>query len=299
VSARLVHQPESPVPRADRELNNDCLSPQCGGFVAGVVQQGAPDNCSLWQLDLESGATHILSTIDVCKDHRNGQTPASAVTSFDNPSKSILFANGNGNNIYQVAVFTGVATELATLPAQYDHLLGMAVVTGMPTASQWYLVTDTAVYVIQSGVTSPIFDVSALSLSPNTRVTAYNVTIYLADGLKLHMVDVLNLQSSTTNIQNAELATATTLDFWITKMSVTMVDSNRNIYAVNPSTGAASVVMQLPAGQGVVTHSALFADMYFPCDDTSMMVSNLAVGQGEGADPFPGAGAQGNFQYYY
>jgi len=301
VSGRLIY--EDTETDSDEDLSptvgNDCLTPQCGGFVAGVVQSGAADNCSFWQLDLESGATHILTSMDVCKDHRNGQASASAVTAYDNPSKSILFANGNGNNIYKIAVGTGKATELATLPAQYDHLLGLAVAFGMGATGQWYLVTDTTLYVIQSGVSSPIFDVSDLGLSTQTRVEGYNDTIYLVDGLKFHSVDLLNLKSSTVTIQTAGLATATTLDYWTTHDTLTMIDSSRNVYSVNPTTGAASLVMQLPAGQGVVQRSALFGDMYFPCDDTSMMVSNLAVGQGEGPDPFPGAGTQGNFQYYY
>jgi len=284
---------------ADIELGNDCLTPQCGGFVAGIVHYGAANNCSFVQLDLESGATHILTSIDVCKDHRNGQAPGAPVTSYDNPTKSILFANGDGNNIYQIKVQTGVATELASLPAKYKHLIGLAVAFGMGANGQWYLVTDSALYLIQSGASSPIFDVSALQLSTDTRVVAYNDTLYLADGLKLHAIDLLNLQSTTTTIANSELATATTLDFWLTKETLTMIDSNRNVYSVSPSTGASTVVMTLPAGQGVVARSALFGDMYFPCDDTSMMVSNLAAQAGEGALPFPGSSTQGNFQYYY
>jgi len=282
-----------------QDERNDCLSPQCGGFVAGVVHSGAADNCSLVQLDLESGATHVLTSLDVCKDHRGGQAAAAPVTSYDNPTKSVLFANGNGNYIYSIDVQSGKTTEEATLPAQYDHLLGLAVAFGMGANGQWYLVTDTTVYLITSGASSPIFDVSDLGLSTKTRVQAYNVTIFLADGLKLHAVDLLNLQSTTVTIQNAELATATTLDFWTTHQTVTMIDSNRNVYSVVPASGAATLVMTLPSGQGTVSRSALFGDMYFPCDDTSMMVSNLAVGQGEGADPFPGAGTEGNFQYYY
>jgi len=281
------------------EIRNDCLSPQCGGFVAGIVQSGAPDNCTFVQLDLESGVYHALTVLDVCKDHRFGVAPANPVTSYDNPTKTILYANGDGNNVYQVDVQTGKAVVTATLPAQYDHLLGLAVAYGMGTSGQWYLVTDTTLYLLTSGVSSPIFDVSNLRLSTSTRVLAYNVTLYLCDGLKLHMVNLMDLAASTTTIQNSDLATATTLDFWTTHQTLTMIDTSRNVYSVNTANGDASLEMQLPSGQGVVARSALFGDMYFPCDDTSMMVSNLAVGQGEGADNFPGASTQGNFQYYY
>jgi len=280
-------------------VRNDCLTPQCGGFVAGVVQSGAVNNCTFVQLDLESGQAHTLTVLNVCKDHRNGQPLSAPVPASANPTKSILFANGNGNNVYKIDVQTGTATVEATLPAQYKNLLGLAVAWGMGANGQWYVVTDSTIYLIQSGVSSPIFDVSDMGLSTNTRVMAYNVTLYLADGLKLHRVDLLNLEAATATIQTAALATATTLDYWTTHETVTMIDSSRNVYSVNIQTGASSVVMQLPAGQGVVARSALFGDMYFPCDDTSMMVSNLAVGQGEGADPFPGAATQGNFQYYY
>jgi len=281
------------------DVSNDCLSPQCGGFVAGIILNGQNDNCTFVQLDLESGVYHVLTTVDVCKDHRFGVASANPVTSYDNPTKTILYANGDGNNVYQVSVQTGKATVTASMPAQYDHLLGLAVAYGMGTNGQWYLVTDTTLYLIKAGASSPIYDVSDLRLSTSTRVMAYNVTLYLCDGLKLHMVNLMDLESTTTTIQNSDLATATTLDFWTTHQTVTMIDSARNVYSVNTATGDSSVVMQLPTGQGVVARAALFGDMYFPCDDTSMMVSNLAVGQGEGALPFPGASTQGNFQYYY
>jgi len=276
--------------------------PQCGGFLCGVQWTNAVTNCSFVVLDNETEQTKTISLLDVCRDHRThtarGVADAHPLTAYDNPTKSILYTTGDGDFLYQVTTYQGRASAAAALPANYDTLLGLVVANGMPSGEQWYIVASSQLLLVSHNATTPVLDLSALKLSPDARTTAHNTSAYIVDALTVHTIDLVASAVRSVPIADTRLAAALTLQYWMTNSSlVTILD--RDVIQINPSTGASSTVMSLPAGQGSVGRATLFADMYFPVDDTQIYVTNLRAAVVESTAAWRGAFTEADPQFFF
>lgn len=292
------------------------LTPECGGFLGGIVWFGTKTNCTFTLLDNETDKTKVVAPVTVCEDHRTGHghgrgrsrhsNSAPGFTAFDNPTKQILYVTGDGSYVYGVSVNNGKQTQLAALPQLYAQVLALAVANGVGLSGAWYVVTVNELMQITpasasggSGTVQSVMDLSSLELTAGARVTAYNTTLFIVDRTYAYVIDLLGLQvTDTVSIAWSGLSASQTLQYWMTNATLITVSADRVVTQIDLS-GRAYPMLTLPAGSGAVNRATNFADMYFVTDNVNMFLLNLSAKKLETTAPWPGAQTSSNIQYYF
>ncbi len=84
-------------------------------------------------------------------------------TTYDNPTKSVLYTTGDGQYVVAVNVAGGASKRVATLPASYDSLVGLTVANGLADgAGAWFVVTHSQLLQIDrtAGNTELVMDLT-------------------------------------------------------------------------------------------------------------------------------------------
>jgi len=209
------------------------------------------------------------------------------------PIKLFFFVTGQGSHIHAISVYVAAESIFAPLPSNYDEIMGLVSLGG-----QLYVITLTSIFLATPGQIQLATSISELSLSPNCIVTSdKEETIFIVDGSNLHIISNLGLPISFKTISISPLSAVVDLQFYQTNNTLVMMDSNK-LYSVNPNTGSATFLIDIPEGSSVPHLSTLYFDQFNFADSTTLYSLNM-MDLEMGYVKFDATPFVGDFQYYY